>query len=119
MSNPDGIVIHVTSGESEDWQTALRNLRNLAQDNSVSTPPELIRVVVNGPAVRFLLAGAPEASRIARMVEAGVQIRACSNSLERFGYATDEVVEGVETVQSGVAQAVRLQQRGSAYLKLP
>ncbi len=119
MSNQQAIVIHISSGSVDDWQMALRNLANLVNDDSVSTPPELIHVVVNGQAVRFLLSSSPEAEKVTQMAEAGVDITACSNSLDRFGHAAVDLAPGVGTVPSGVAAAVRAQQGGSAYLKLP
>jgi len=119
MSTSQDVVIHVTSGESGDFETALRNLANLVQDGSVSAPPEKIRVVVNGEAVQFLLASAPEAAKLTRMANAGVRIGACANSLDRFGYDPDDLAEGVTTVPSGVAEVTRAQQHGSTYLKLP
>jgi intracellular sulfur oxidation DsrE/DsrF family protein len=119
MSGQQGVVIHFTSGRTGDWHTALRNVSNLYGDDSVAIAPELMDVVVNGEAVRFLLSTSPEAARITRMAEAGIHIKACANSLNRFGYASENLAEGVETVPSGVAEAVRLQQGGTAYLKLP
>jgi intracellular sulfur oxidation DsrE/DsrF family protein len=119
MSTQQSIVVHISSGSADDWGMALRNLVNLVNDDSVSTPPELIHVVVNGQAVRYLLASSPEAEKVTRMAEAGVDITACSNSLDRFGYAAVDLAQGVGTVPSGVAAAVRAQQGGSAYLKLP
>lgn len=119
MNSGHGIVIHITSGESSDWQMALRNLVNLVQDDSVSTPPDSMQVVVNGDAVRFLLASASEAAKVTQMAEAGVQITACANSLDRFAHAPEDLADGVTVIQSGVAEVVRLQQRGATYLKLP
>jgi intracellular sulfur oxidation DsrE/DsrF family protein len=119
MSTSQGIVIHVTSGESGDFETALRNLVNLVQEESVSTPPEKMQVVVNGRAVRFLLATAPEAAKLTRMADSGVRIGACANSLDRFGYAPEDLADGVATIPSGVAEVARAQQHGATYLKLP
>lgn len=121
MSGQQPIVVHITSSGVDDWQTALQNLANLVQDESVSvpTPPEMIQVVVNGYAVRFPLSTAPEAAEILRMAEAGVEITVCDNSLDRFGYAQDTLAEGVAVVSSGVAAVTRAQQRGATYLKLP
>jgi intracellular sulfur oxidation DsrE/DsrF family protein len=31
MSTQNGIVIHITSGETDDWEMALRNILNLAR----------------------------------------------------------------------------------------
>lgn len=119
MNGGPGIVIHITSGESGDWQMALRNLVNLVQEESVSTPPEQIQVIVNGQAVRFLLESGPEAAKITQMVKAGVEIGACANSLERFGHPPESLAEGVTTIPSGVAAVTSAQQQGATYMKLP
>lgn len=119
MSTQPSIVIHVSSQDSRDWAMALRNLVNLVNDDSVETPPELIQMVVNGHAVRYLLANSPEAEKVTRMAEAGVDITACSNSLDRFGYSSADLAAGVTTVPAGVSELVRAQQRGNTYLKLP
>lgn len=119
MSAPSGLVVHITSGEDSDWQMALRNLVNLVQDESVSTPPESMRVVVNGPAVEFFMATAPDADKVTRMAESGVDIVICENTLDRFDYSADALADGVTTIPSGVAEVVRVQQRGATYLKLP
>ncbi|PSP65333.1 hypothetical protein BRC76_00130 [Halobacteriales archaeon QH_8_67_36] len=119
MSNHRSILVHVSTDDVGDWQMALRNLANLVNDDSVETPPELMEVVVNGSGVRFLLESSPEAAKVTRMAEAGVDIAACTNSLDRFGHAAQELATGVTTVRSGVAEVVRVQQRGDIYLKLP
>ncbi|MDS0257992.1 DsrE family protein [Haloarcula sp. S1CR25-12] len=119
MSSHSSILVHVSADDIGDWQMALRNLANLVNDDSVETPPELMEVVVNGPGVRFLLGTSPEAAKVTRMAEAGVEIAACANSLDRFGHAPQELATGVTTVRSGVAEVVRVQQRGDTYLKLP
>jgi len=119
MSSHRSILVHVSSDDIGDWRMALRNLVNLVNDDSVETPPELMQVVVNGPGVRFLLETGPEAAKVTRMAEAGVDIAACANSLDRFGHAAQDLATGVGTVRSGVAEVVRVQQRGDTYLKLP
>ncbi len=116
---PSDIAIQVSADGITDWQRALNNVSNLYSDESVPTPPERISVVVNGPGVRFLLRTGPEAERVRRLVEAGVGVKACANSLSRFGHEEAALVDGVEVVQAGVAELVRLQQGTSSYLKLP
>jgi intracellular sulfur oxidation DsrE/DsrF family protein len=114
-----GVVVHVTSGDEGDWAQALRNLSNLYQNESVPVPPSRITVVVNGHAVRFLLARSPDADQIERIASAGVHVDACRNSLDRLGYDPENLATGVETIPSGVAEVVRLQWNGHGYLKLP
>lgn len=115
----DGVVVHVTSGDANDWQQALRNLSNLQSDETVPISPELMTVVVNGDAVRFLRADEPDADRLSELADSGVRILACTNSLERLGFSAEKLAEGVETVDSGVAEVTRLQWHGNGYLKLP
>jgi len=119
MSSQRSILVHISTDDITDWQMALRNLANLVNDDSVETPPELMEVVVNGPGVRFLLDTSPEATKVTQMAEAGVEIAACANSLDRFGHGAQDLAAGVGTVRSGVAEVVRVQQRGETYLKLP
>ena len=119
MGTQPSIVIHISSQDSRDWAMAVRNLVNLVNDDAAETPPELMQVVVNGHAVRYLLDGSPEAEKVTRMAEAGVDITACSNSLDRFGYSAAALAPGVTTVPAGVTELVRAQQRGDTYLKLP
>lgn len=119
MTVQDAIVVHISSQDSRDWTMAVRNLVNLVNDDSVSTSPESMTVVVNGHAVRYLLSTSPESGEVTKMAAAGVDIEACGNSLERFGYTADNLAEGVTTVPAGVAEVVRAQQRGDTYLKLP
>ncbi|MEA1932114.1 DsrE family protein [Halohasta litorea] len=119
MSTQQGTVVHISTDEVSKWQMALRNLQNLVGDESVPTPPEALEVVITGPGVQFLLESSPEAYKIRKMVEAGVTVAACSNSLSRFGHDPEAVVDGVSIVHSGVAEVVRVQQGGTDYLKLP
>ncbi len=119
VTDQHGTVAHVTTDDRTGWERALRNLRNLADDGSVPTPAGRLVMVVNGPAVRFLLAAAPDAAAVTRATEAGVTVVACENSLSRLGHEPADLADGVETVPSGVAEAVRLQQGGENYLKLP
>ncbi|MFB6297556.1 MAG: DsrE family protein [Salinirussus sp.] len=114
-----GVLVHITSGVSNDWKMAMRNLSTLYRDDSVATTPGMLKVVINGPAVPYLLTTAPDAAEITRMTEDGVRIVACVSSLERFGYSPEDLAEGVSTVESGVAEVVRLQQQDVTYLKLP
>jgi intracellular sulfur oxidation DsrE/DsrF family protein len=119
MNAPHGVVVHVTSDEASDWQMALRNLANLVRDDAVEVRPEQIQLVVNGPAVRFLLASSPDAANVEQMAEAGVSVKVCGNSLERFDHDQEDLAAGVSVIGSGVAEVLRAQQHGAHFLKLP
>jgi len=119
VNDQHGTVVHVTTGDRDGWETALRNLQDLADDDSVPTPTDRLLMVVDGPAVRFLLAAAPDAAAVTRAMEAGVTVVACESSLSRLGHGPADLVDGIETVASGVAETIRLQRGGESYLKLP
>ena len=114
-----GIVVHITSGDASDWRQAFQNLSNLYSNESVSTPPGMVTVVINGEAVRFTRSTSPEADQLSRIVESGIPIKVCANSLDRLGYNSNNLAEGIEPVHSGVAEVVQLQQKNDVYLKLP
>jgi intracellular sulfur oxidation DsrE/DsrF family protein len=117
--DPDTIAIHFTSDDHEDWQQTLNNVSNLYQEAAGDAAVSNLVLVVNGPAIRFLLNSGREAGRVRQMLEGGISIGVCENSLERFNYDADQLVSGIDTVPSGVAEMVRLQQAGATYLKLP
>lgn len=119
MPEGQAIVVHVTSGDADDFQQALRNLSNLFRNDDVPTPADVMNVVVNGDAVRFLLAGAPEAERVGAVTDAGIHVQACATSMKRNGHDPADLAPGVTTVASGVAEVARLQRMGAVYLKLP
>ena len=78
-----------------------------------------MELVVNGPAVRFLLSTAAESSKVAKMLDAGVSVHACANSRDRFGHDPDALTGGVTVVTSGVAEVVRAQKQQQNSLKFP
>jgi intracellular sulfur oxidation DsrE/DsrF family protein len=119
MERGDEVAIHFSGDSITQWQRALNNVSNLYGDESVPTPADGINVVVNGPGVRFLLRSSPEAERVGRLAEAGVNVAACGNSLSRFDHEEGNLVPGVEVVPAGVAELVRLQRGACSYLKLP
>jgi intracellular sulfur oxidation DsrE/DsrF family protein len=119
MSTSEPVVVHITSDDTGNWEMALRNLVNLVRGDAVGTSAADVEVVVNGPAVQFFMRSGPEAAKIRQMIDAGVEVAVCSNSLSRFGYDASSLVAGAEVVPSGVAEVVRAQQAGKNYLKLP
>jgi intracellular sulfur oxidation DsrE/DsrF family protein len=112
-------VYHLTLG-LEEAQRAMGNVRNhLAAD-----PKAKIVVVSNGDGILFMLDGAkdrngnPFDAIIQDLKGQGVEFRLCNNTLIQRKIDRSRVIPDVSIVQSGVAEAARLQAReGFAYLR--
>ncbi|RDZ47525.1 hypothetical protein C5B86_00230 [Haloferax sp. Atlit-19N] len=111
------VVFHVSSADLGDWRHAIRNVRNLLDDETVET--DEVTLLANGDAALLFLADSPVRDRLDPLFEAGVRCCACRNSLDGRGFDADRLADGVEVVPSGVGELVARQAAGDAYLKVP
>lgn len=116
---PIGVVYHVNL----DLAQATRTLR-MVNNHLKADPGARIVVVAQGDALDFLLREAVDAGNypyellVTPLMERGVAFRACRNTLDARMIAPAQLLEGVEVVPAGVAEAARLQVRdGYAYIK--
>lgn len=63
------------------------------------------------------LAVGPEVERVRQLLERGMTVAACANTMRREGVTRAQLVEGVAVVPAGVAQLVRRQRERRAYLR--
>jgi intracellular sulfur oxidation DsrE/DsrF family protein len=118
-SEPVRVVYHMTLGLDEA-QRGMANVRNhLAAD-----PKARIVVVGNGNGIEFMLDGAKDRNgnpfdvSIQELKARGVEFRLCNNTLVQRKIDRARVVAEADIVQSGVAEAARLQAReGFVYLR--
>ncbi len=116
---PVKVVYHMTTGLDEA-QRGIGNVRNhLAAD-----PSAKIVVVGNGNGIEFMLDGAkdrngnPFDAAIQDLKGRGVEFRLCNNTLVNRKIERSRVVQDVDIVPSGVAEAARLQAKeGFVYLR--
>jgi len=116
---PIKVVYHMTLG-LEESSRGIGNIRNhLAAD-----PKAKIVVVGNGNGIEFMLDGAkdrngnPYDAAIQDLKSRGVEFRLCNNTLVTRKIDRSKVIPDVDIVQSGVAEAARLQAReGFVYLR--
>jgi hypothetical protein len=112
-------VYHLTNGLDEA-QRAVGNIRNHLN----ADPKAKIVVVGNGSGIEFMLDGAndrngnPFDATIQDLKGKGVEFRLCNNTLVTRKIDRSKVIPEVTIVESGVAEAARLQIReGFAYLR--
>lgn len=108
-------LIHLIADSTTERETGLAVAENLLQDESGRI--DTVAVVVQGPAIEAVEADADAAGDVRDLVEAGVRVVACENTLEGADLSASDLVDGVETVPSGAVEATQLQNDGFAYLR--
>jgi intracellular sulfur oxidation DsrE/DsrF family protein len=113
MTDPR-VVFQLADGMVEDHQTALRNVRNAVAD----LPGASVCLVAHGPGIGLVTGRTGFADGIDELVEDGVEVLACRNTMARLGIPDDELRPGVGTVSAGIGEIVRRQQEGWAYVRI-
>jgi 5'-nucleotidase / UDP-sugar diphosphatase len=110
------VVIEVTSGESEQWESVLNNVQNLQK--ALTRAQVQIEVVAHGKALPMLMnTNTTSAPRIAEIANSGVRFAACENTMRRLNVSRSDLLPVAVTVPSGVAEIVVKQEAGWSYLK--
>ena len=120
--------LHCAAGDVDDQRHALANARNLLADDTVDL--DALVVVFNGDGVDAVRADSPVADDVRGLLTrtpeetdaadaTSIEVCACGNSLASREIPADALVDGVETVSSGVGELTRRQGDGHAYLKVP
>jgi intracellular sulfur oxidation DsrE/DsrF family protein len=109
------LVVQVTDGESQRWNMALNNIRNLQAELGAENVE--VELVAYGPGINMLKADATTANRIADAIKSGVKIVACENSLKAMKLMKDDMHDQIGYVPAGVVEIMRKQQEGWAYLR--
>jgi intracellular sulfur oxidation DsrE/DsrF family protein len=77
-----------------------------------------VRVIAHGKGIGLLRkTDTALAERIASLAASGVQFAACENTMKRLTLTNADLLPAVGTVDSGVAEILRLQSEGWAYLQ--
>jgi len=107
------MVFHLNLEEAAKQSELLGNIKNLLEDETIEVGETA--AVINADAVKMVEKGS-EASQFIEDFPEKVTFYACSNSLENR--EIEELVEGVETVPSGVGKLNKLQDKGFNYIKI-
>lgn len=110
------VVFDLSAAEAERWDGALRNVENLRK----AFGPENVEaeLVVHGKAYPLLQKTSPELeARLRSLSEDGVRLALCQNTMRRFNVAPESLFPFAVTVDAAVAELVRKQEAGWAYIK--
>ena len=73
--------------------------------------------MVQGPAIETLDPENRHGEQVRDLIDDGVPVMACSNTLETVDMDESDLVDGVETLPEGAVEVTRLQTDGYAYLR--
>lgn len=110
------VVFEITAGDEESWTAVLNNVENLQK--ALGRENTEAEVVAHGKAlglIRRTNTGMQE--RITAISKTGVRFAACQNTMRRHNVTKEDLLPVAVTVDSGVAQVVRRQGEGWAYIK--
>ena len=120
---PAKVLIHISSGQPEHLKSVLDDVDDLMSYYRRSHQKARVEVIANGEGLGMLLAGvSPYAERIRQMQKEyhGLTFVACQNTIDRYQQElgmTAKLLPGVVVIDSGVAQIMRRQQEGWAYIQ--
>ena len=105
-------VFHLIQSDADGRDTTLTIAGNLVEDGD---PGDDIAVVAQAEGIEPLTRDGEGSDDVRSLIEDGVDVKACSNTLDLFDLSEDDLVEGVEKVGSGARELSRLQHEGYAY----
>lgn len=112
------LVIQVSSDDVTTHKLALNNAVNLQKLYGMDEV--VIEIVAYGPGLKLLTEQSDLASRVESLAAQDIRFSACQNTIDTFKQKTGKepvLLEGVETVNAGVARIMELQQQGYAYIR--
>ena len=114
--SPHRIVFEVTSADPQVWEAVLNNIENVQRALGIDVTE--IRVVAHGKGIGLVMkTNTALAERIAALTTARVKFVACENTMKRMKIQKDDLLAVAGTVDSGVAEVVRLQEAGWSYIR--
>lgn len=118
------VLFHLNSGDHRRMREVLDEAQNLLRVYRRQGRPAEVEIIANGRGINLLRKGhSPFAARIQKMhlEYANLKFAACQNTIDRVerekGIIPHLLPQAV-IVDSGVAQIIRLQQRGWAYIRV-
>lgn len=114
------VVFEVSVDGVENWEGALRNAQNARK--ALGESATTIEIVAHGKGIGLLLSKTGTAhpelkEKLKTLHGEGVVFAACENTMARMKLVKQDLDPAAVTVDSGVAEVVRKQTEGWAYIK--
>src|SRR6185295_18209789 len=109
------VILQVTDRDTNRWQLALNNARNVQADLGPGNVQ--IEIVAYGPGLDMLKSESPVADSLAGALDASVRLIACQNTMQNNKLTREEMYSGIAYVQAGVTHIMKRQREGWAYIR--
>ncbi|WP_254272370.1 DsrE family protein [Haloarcula marina] len=109
--------VHLTSNDEADRQHALRSVTVLGANESLALDD--VTLLLHRDAVEMVRPDAPDREWLVDLVADDLTAVVGETCLDARDIAHEDVPDGVELVDSGVSEVVRLQSAGYHYVKIP
>jgi len=110
------VVFELNTAAPNGWDQLFHNVDNILKIFGADGVE--VEVVFFGKGLRMLLkANAEYAERLKEAADKGVTLAACQNSMRALKVTTEDLFPFAAQVDSGVAELVRKQEAGYAYIK--
>ena len=109
-----GVVFQISTTKVASWKVAMHNVHNL---ETTGISGHDIEIVILGPAIHILLKSSPVAPSLTRLHASGVTIDACRAAIRRARLAPGAILPFVHYIRSGIAEVVRRERQGWAYIR--
>ena len=109
------LVLQISDNDPGKWKLALNNASNVQKD--LGEENVAIEIVAYGPGIDMLTMDSTEGPRIAEAMNAGIRVVACGNTMTGRHLIADDMLPGIEYVQAGVVEIMKLQRDGYSYVR--
>jgi intracellular sulfur oxidation DsrE/DsrF family protein len=116
MFDDNQTVFHLVSGDSDDQEITLTLTENLTKDDTIEMDD--VALLAQAEGIEPVRADGEMSDHVESLIDNGVSVKACSNTLSMFDLEEADLVDGVEVVSSGVGELTRLQHDGYAYISV-
>ncbi len=110
------IVFELNEPEGGAWDSLVKHVNNVRKALSTDGGSQ-VEVVFWGPGLNMLLkSNTAYQERLKQLVDDGVTLSACQNAMKVMNVKTEDLFPFANQVDSGIAQIVRRQEAGWAYI---
>ncbi|WP_237715261.1 DsrE family protein [Arthrobacter sp. TB 23] len=111
-----GVLLHGAGQGATDGLSGV--LRSAINTMTALPDGTAIEIVIQGRGVALLTAGSEMTAEVAEVLERGLRVLACENSMRSAGVELDQLLAGVGVVPAATAHLATRQWEGWAYVRL-
>jgi intracellular sulfur oxidation DsrE/DsrF family protein len=109
-------VLHVNQNDTVAWNQALNNATNMLK--AMGKDKLNVEIVMNGAGLDMVKLESPVAGRIPDVLAAGVELKACGQTMKAAHVTAEDLAPGVQVVPGGMAEILQKEEAGWSYIKM-